>query len=149
MMVDKGMGFALLAAALLAGCGASEFRPVDIYPEDMCAHCRMAVTDQRFACEIITGDHEVFKFDDIACMEAFRIGHPETAVAAAFVKGFDSKTWISLDRARVMQTGVSTPMGSGLVAFADSLTAAAFAAEHPVATVASDRARGGCCGEER
>ena len=148
-MVDKGTGFTVLVAALLAGCGASEFRPVDIYPEDMCAHCRMAVTDQRFACEIITGDREAFKFDDIACMEAFRNDHPATVVAAAFVKDFDSKTWISLDRARVMQTGVSTPMGSGRVAFADSLKAATFAAEHPLTTVATDTARGGCCGEER
>jgi len=148
-MVDKGMGFALLAAALLTGCGSSEFRPVDIFPEDMCARCRMAVTDQRFACEIITRDHEALKFDDIACMEAFRIDHPETAVAAAFVKDFDSKIWISLDHARVVQTGVSTPMGSGRVAFADSLTAETFSAAHPVTTRAAETMHGRSNGEGR
>ena len=107
-------------------CGPSEIKPVDIYPEDMCSQCRMAISDQSFAAEIITENEEVFKFDEIGCMEKFKAKSGELKMAALFVKDYETKKWISFARSTIVQTGLKTPMSSGKVAFADSSTAKEF-----------------------
>lgn len=137
-----------LLGALVAGCGSGEVRPVEIFAEDMCAHCRMAFSDRRFAAELVTREREVYKFDDIGCLESFREEHPGTPPAALFVRDYPSNSWLPVERATVVRTGVATPMASGLVAFADSLEARAFVAGHPVPTTATEEPTGGCCGKE-
>lgn len=122
----------MVALLLSAGCGGGEYRPVDIFPEDMCASCRMAVSDQRVASEIITESGEVFKFDDIGCLEDYRGAHPELTVAAQFVKNYDTKGWLRWGDAVIVTTGLPTPMGSGKVALGDSSRAEELAREHPV-----------------
>lgn len=121
----------LIVALLLTGCGSPEMKPVDIYPEDMCSHCRMAISDQSFSSEIMTENGEAFKFDDVGCMEAFRKESPGLRAPATFVKDFDTKRWLRFEEAAIAQTDVKTPMGSGRVAFADPARARAFAAQHP------------------
>jgi copper chaperone NosL len=105
------------------GCSPSEITPIDIYPEDMCSQCRMAISDQRFASEIISDQREVFKFDDIGCMEQFRSLRNDLKIAAVFYKDYETKHWIPSDHATIVETDVMTPMGSGKVAFADSVKA--------------------------
>jgi copper chaperone NosL len=114
------------------GCGPSEIKPVDIYPEDMCSHCRMAISDQRFASEIITVAGEVFKFDDLGCMERFKEKSSELKIAATFVKDYETKSWISHERSTIVQTSLKTPMSSGKVALADSVRAKEFLKEFPI-----------------
>ncbi len=122
----------VVAGIVAAGCGSKQFQPVDIFPEDMCAYCRMAISDQRFAAEIITDEKEAFKFDDIGCLEEFFKTKPPTLkVATVFYKDYPTKAWLPVERATVVETGVTTPMGSGMVAFADSSAARKFRQEHP------------------
>jgi copper chaperone NosL len=104
-------------------CGSSEIKPVDIYAEDMCSHCRMAVSDQAFASEIITTDGEVFKFDDLGCLERFKDNSADLKIAATFVKDYETKKWLPYERSVIVQTSIRTPMGSGKVALADSAKA--------------------------
>lgn len=106
-----------LLLSVLSSCATQEVTPVDLYPEDECSHCRMTVSDPRFAAEIITVDGEVFKFDDIGCMEAYQLRHPEIRAGGVFVMDFDSATWLSAGKATIISTEVSTPMGSGKLAF--------------------------------
>ncbi len=113
-------------------CGSSEIKPVDIYPEDMCSHCRMAISDQRFASEIITVSGEVFKFDDIGCMERFKDKSSALKIAATFVKDYETKNWIPYKRSTIVQTSIKTPMSSGKVALADSGRAVEFLEKFPV-----------------
>jgi copper chaperone NosL len=123
----------LVIAGLLvtvSGCGKGEHRPVDLYPEDMCGFCRMAVSDHRCAAEIITLSGEVLKFDDISCMENYRAMNTTVGVAAVFVKNFEDRAWLPLSGAIVAETDIATPMGSGKIAFADSARARAFLREH-------------------
>jgi len=117
--------------ALMMGCTSSELKPVDIYPEDSCAQCRMAVSDRSFASEIITLDNEVFKFDDLGCLETYRKKNPETKVQAIFVSDYEQKTWLPFDKSIIVKTGIVTPMGSGKVAFADSNRAVDFVKASP------------------
>jgi copper chaperone NosL len=123
---------------VLMACSTPEVKPVDIYAEDMCAQCRMAISDQHFASEIISDQHEVFKFDDIGCMEDFKEKRPETRAAAIFMKDYDSGNWIPMERSYIVATDLETPMGSGKVAFADSLRAKEFARLHPPNTEQKD-----------
>jgi len=112
-------------------CGSSEIKPVDIYPEDMCGHCRMAISDQAFASEIITASDEIFKFDDLGCMESFKEKSSDLKIAATFVKDYETKNWILYERSTIVQTSIKTPMGSGKVAFADSIKAKEFLEKFP------------------
>lgn len=138
----------LLLAAFLTGCAASDLRPVDIFPEDMCAHCRMAISDEKFASEIITEDREVHKFDDLACLFKYKAKNSAVKIAAIFVKDFDSGTWIPYDRSTIIEADVATPMGSGKIAFADSRRAHEFAAARPSKNTTFN-CGGSCCSSDR
>lgn len=125
-------GRRVLVAVLLAcaaGCRPHGVKPVDLYPEDICSTCRMAVSDERFAAEIIDDNGEVFKFDDVGCMLSFRTAHRECAAAGLFVKDYETRQWIPYERAVVIRAGLRSPMGSGIVAFADSSGARRFTRE--------------------
>jgi copper chaperone NosL len=115
---------------ILAGCGRSEVKPVDIYPEDMCSFCRMAFSDPAFASEIITENGEALKFDDIGCMEKYLGTGKVITVAASFVKDFETKKWIPIGKSTIVTTNLATPMGSGKIAFADSMRATAYLQKH-------------------
>ncbi|MCI0690906.1 nitrous oxide reductase accessory protein NosL [candidate division KSB1 bacterium] len=124
--------FISLSFFLFLGCGSSEIKPVDIYPEDMCSHCRMAISDQAFASEIITEAGEVFKFDDLGCMGKFKEKSTDLKIATTFVKDYETKNWLPYERSTIVQTSIRTPMGSGKVALADSLKAREFSEKFPV-----------------
>jgi copper chaperone NosL len=108
------------------GCPSGEVKPVDIFPEDACSNCRMAVSDHRFAAEIISEQGEVFKFDDIGCMERFREKRSDVVIAATYLKDYETKEWVPSGRATILETDIDTPMGSGKIAFSDSVQAGAF-----------------------
>ncbi|MEK7728515.1 MAG: nitrous oxide reductase accessory protein NosL [candidate division KSB1 bacterium] len=120
-------------AVYLFGCGSSEIKPVDIYPEDLCSQCRMAISDQAFAAEIITEADEVYKFDDLGCMEKFKEKSATLEIAALFVKDYETKAWLPFERSVIVQTSLQTPMGSGKIALADSHQAGEFLRQFPAA----------------
>ncbi len=70
MESDRLLLALLLTTLVLFGgaCASSAFDPVELYPEDMCSRCKMAISDKRFAGEILSGDGSVRKFDDLGCM---------------------------------------------------------------------------------
>jgi copper chaperone NosL len=122
---------AFACVSYLFGCGSSGIKPADIYPEDMCSHCRMAISDQAFASEIITADGEVFKFDDLGCLERFKQNSTDLKLAATFVKDYETKNWLPYEHSVIVQTSIRTPMGSGKVALADSIKANEYLTKFP------------------
>lgn len=135
-----------IASLFLGGCGSSEVKPIDIFAEDNCAQCRMAVSDERFASEIINDVGDVMKFDDLGCFLKWRTQHPDTRIVATFVKEYDTRQWIPYERAVIIETDIDTPMGSGKVAFADATRARAFQKKHP-SNKALSKAGCGCCSD--
>jgi len=91
----------------------------------------MTVSDAHCASEIVLESGEVFKFDDLQCMETYRADHPGLTVAAVFVKDYDTRAWLKIDQAVMVTTGIFTPMGSGRVAFRDSARAQEFQRRYP------------------
>jgi copper chaperone NosL len=124
------VGFMRLCFFLLCiGCGNTELRPIEIMAEDMCSFCRMAISEKRFASELLALDGEVFKFDDIGCMLRFRKshGHPESVVAT-FVLDYETRKWLKAEEAYFVKSKeFKTPMGGNVVAFKVGTDAAAAA----------------------
>ena len=111
---------ALLATiALGLGCHTG---PTDIvYGQDECAACRMRITDQRFASELVTTHGKAYKFDAIECLVGF-LDHqvvPTAEIHSLWVANsanpgelIDARTayYLRTDRVR-------SPMGLNVLAF--------------------------------
>jgi copper chaperone NosL len=95
--------------------------PVAVEPDlghDACAHCRMIVSDERFAAQYHDRAGNVEFFDDLGCLLAAHAGEGGDP-QAAFVRSFDDARWLRGDEAFVVHASAFTsPMGSGLAAFA-------------------------------
>ena len=120
----------LLIALWLAGCGKPKFEPVEIAAEDMCAFCKMAISEKQYAAEFLNRDGDVFKYDEIGCMASYvaekKVGD---SVAAFYVVDFHSKRWLKAEEADfIISPNFHTPMGGGMVAFKDRSRAEAAAA---------------------
>lgn len=115
------MFFLVFAAA----CASGEVRPVPIENGDMCSFCRMAISEKQFAAEIIAVDETVLKFDDIGCLLRYRkAGGDKLQVAAIYFTDYDTRQWIKADSAVFVRSkNIKTPMGSGILAFADRVKA--------------------------
>lgn len=118
----------ILALSLLAACDSKPRGPVPINADDACASCRMAISERRYAAELLDQDGTVYKFDDIACMLRFAHAHDiQTSVARFYVTDYASgKDWIDARQSYFVRLGTSfsSPMASGLVAFRNSNEAA-------------------------
>jgi copper chaperone NosL len=126
---------AVAVAALTAGVvflwpsGSSGPQPI-VYGRDACASCRMHMSRPGFAGEIRARDGALTKYDDIGCLvRAILAGHRE--VPAAWVEDHATGTFVPLLSAHLVRAeSAATPMGSGLVAFADADAARDHARAH-------------------
>jgi copper chaperone NosL len=130
------VGGTLLTPLVLAGCGsqaASAGPPEIAYGRTVCDACGMIISDERFAAALTADTAEPVVFDDV--------GEMLQAVAAEGLNGRrawahdrESKTWIDAATATyVAGDPATTPMGTGIVAFASRDAAEAFAAAHGAA----------------
>lgn len=126
-------GLLLLGCAVLAGCSNGKPRPVDIVlDEDSCDVCRMAVSQQRFAAEVVKTDGRALYFDDIGCLiEMSRSpGLPEGA--GVFVVDFNTNAWLDATEASYLHAKtLPSPMAYGLCAFGSAAEAGTAAEEWP------------------
>jgi copper chaperone NosL len=126
MVLKKARSSILLGMLLaLAACGRSgEPVPVPIYEgEDVCDTCHMLIGDDRFAAECVMKKERVKKFDDIICMVRYfdsaktSEGATRDDVRAYFVKDYATRDWLDAKKAYFVKADITTPMGSGTVAF--------------------------------
>jgi len=110
-----------------AGSGGPE--PIR-WGRDTCAECRMHLSQPGFAAEMRAPGGALTKYDDVGCllraMLQARAGTPEAWVEDHGGGGFVPLLGAHLVRA----ASAGTPMGYGIVAFADQAAARAFAAAH-------------------
>jgi copper chaperone NosL len=113
---------AAIFALVLTACGSSP-TPVAVDPHnDTCAWCRMAVSDPRLAAQVVAPLEEPRLFDDIGCLRDFLAGGGTLpAGALAYVADHRTGAWVPARQAVYVQTpALSTPMGSGIAAWADA-----------------------------
>ncbi len=112
------LGGLLVGLVLWMSCSG---KPQEIdYGRDLCTFCKMAITDPRYAAEIVTRKGRVYKFDSIECMIAATLdGTVDPAeVKAYWVKDWGTQKWIPADKAYYLQsTKLRSPMGLNISAF--------------------------------
>lgn len=123
----------LLALALpvvLAACGgrvATDAPPEILYGTDVCDNCNMIISEANYASAYWTADGQARRFDDMGEMLAYMSKNPEET-ASVWVHDVNSAEWLRAEDAYfVVNSGLMTPMGTGIVAVADEAAAAALA----------------------
>ena len=116
---------ASIAALVLAvaACQRGPPGPAPLDPRnDACAHCRMAVSDRRFASQLVAPREEPRFFDDLGCLRDWLRAHPELPRGAvAYVADHRTGAWVRAAAAAYARApGLQTPMASQLVAHEDA-----------------------------
>jgi copper chaperone NosL len=113
----------LLGFLLLAACNAPSLAPVNITPDDLCAHCKMAISEKRYAAELLDHEGEAVKFDDLGCLSNY-VKERQPNVAAWYAVDYETRAWLRADQALFVKSpSYHTPMGGGIVAFQDKAQA--------------------------
>ncbi|MCC7023719.1 MAG: nitrous oxide reductase accessory protein NosL [Thermomicrobiales bacterium] len=126
------VGGALLAPLILAGCGAAtdaEAPPAITYDRDTCARCGMIISDERYAGGLVAEDGTARLFDDVGEMLQ-SVRESGLNGQRAWAHDWGSRDWIDATTAIFVKGDPkSTPMGTGIVAFASRDAADAYIAE--------------------
>ncbi|MCF7801225.1 MAG: nitrous oxide reductase accessory protein NosL [Candidatus Marinimicrobia bacterium] len=88
------------------------------YGSDSCAHCRMTITDPRFASQLITEKGKIHLFDSVECLAAYE-NDTVSPKAQRFVSDFEHPgRFIPLKQAHILKgERLRSPMGLNLAAF--------------------------------
>jgi copper chaperone NosL len=115
----KKYPFLLLMVILISSCSNQKPRNINI-GEDICAYCKMGITDNRFSSELITSKGKVYKFDAIECLAAFYNNSDRTIKdnAKLWVHDFmKPDKWLSVNTAIFMRSEkIRSPMALNLLA---------------------------------
>ena len=110
-------------ACAVAACGRGPAAPAQPDTKhDACGWCRMAVSDLRFAAQLVAPNEEPRFFDDIGCLATFlKSGGAPARGQIAWVADHRTKQWVRAASALYTKVpGLLTPMNSFLVAHADA-----------------------------
>ena len=126
----------LLLTLTACGGGADTTQPPEIlYGQDVCDECDMIISEEKFAAAYWTTDGEARRFDAVGEMLVYMAENPE-ATASGGVHDINSAAWLLADDAWfIMNSGLRTPMGTGIAVTADEQAARALAFDQPEATV--------------
>ena len=126
---------ALVATVTLAAmqfhCASGPPEPVEIaLDEEICSHCRMAVSQRRFAGEVVTPGAPADYFDDIGCLAQWVSEKQLPDRTGVFVVDYESGDWLRAPAVHYVRSArFPSPMGFGLVAVAERARAAELADE--------------------
>lgn len=122
--MSRRRGLPALALLAVACSSPQTIDPPTIhYGQDLCAHCNMIISEERFASAAIVqtpdGRYRPMVYDDIGCMVA--AGKPaEGVVVARYVHDHDALGWVAADRASYVKAEqLRSPMLSGLAAWSE------------------------------
>lgn len=124
---------AIAAVALgTMACAAAEPREIH-FGVDECAYCRMVVSDERHAAQLVGPTGKVLVFDSVECLAGYVLEHhADEPPRSMWVTDFAHPgTLVSAEEARYIRGGPQrSPMGLGLVAFAPGSAPAELARAH-------------------
>ncbi len=125
---------AMVLLLLLTACGGEPAGgPPEIqYGLEECGHCRMIISEEKFAAAIFDQAGVATRFDDVGCLLDYLHARSVTP-KNVWVHDHASGAWIAAEPAFfVRDPKGSTLMGSGLVAFSSRQEAEAYAAAQGV-----------------
>lgn len=105
---------------LLLFLSACSQQPQEIfYGSDECEHCKMQISDERFATQMVTAKGKAIKFDAIECMNAYASrSDVDTEGAKFWVSNYDDPgSWLDAETASFIRSEeIQSPMGESLLA---------------------------------
>jgi copper chaperone NosL len=103
---------------LVSSCVPDVPQAINIH-KDNCAHCKMTIAEEHFAAELITQKGRVYKFDDIACLIAFRKENMDKTVKHAYVHYYPGKNELILAETAfyIKSPELRSPMAGNIAAF--------------------------------
>ena len=118
-------------ALLVTACGAKVTGPPEILVDrTTCSHCGMLVSEPAYAAAFQADGEEPRVFDDIGCM-LDALGRQTASPANVWVQDAAGGGWLDADEATfVASQRLRTPMGGGLLAYADAAAAQKAAGAH-------------------
>lgn len=111
-----------MLAGIIAFSSCSEPGPQPVtMNKDMCAHCKMNITNAHFATQLLTQKGRHYLFDDITCMADFVNEHNEIEYNLFYAADFSEPThFIDVDKAMFFKSdSLRSPMGGNIAAFAE------------------------------
>jgi len=107
------------SSLMLSSCNSGP-QPIK-YGKENCHFCKMTISDNRFASEIVTTKSKAYKFDDSHCILAFlekKEIKPEDIKAVYFTNYSEPHNFIEADKALFYKSeDLKSPMGGNLGAF--------------------------------
>lgn len=117
-MTRRVAWLAVALAAALAGVAAvrvlerAPAGPIEpAWDRQVCAHCRMHLSERGFAAQLHTAEHEVLFFDDPGCLFLWQ-AESEAQPAAIYFHHLREERWLAESEAGFVQVS-PTPMGWG------------------------------------
>lgn len=121
----------------VTGCSRTEDLgpPAILYGQQECEHCRMMITDERFAAGLVAsqpdGRFVRLGFDDVNCLFDYQRANAELTIRARYVHDVNTRHWLNAqDAVYVISDSLPTPMASGVAAAATTEGLAALQQEH-------------------
>jgi copper chaperone NosL len=110
-----------VALPFLLACARGAPPPAELDTRnELCAYCRMPVSDRRLAVQIVSRGEEPLFFDDLGCLAGRLAGDGRRSGSAIYVADHGTGRWVPAESAVYTRSAVQTPMGSGLLAHADA-----------------------------
>ena len=121
------------ATLMLTGCGTDGPEPI-VLNKDQCNYCKMTISDEKFACQIMNDKGRIFKFDDLECLKAV---WKEQQGAQAWVTDYRSPgKWMPATEAfYVTSEALRSPMGGNTAAFSSREVADTYASQQAGQTI--------------
>jgi copper chaperone NosL len=118
---SSALAVVVLSIVLLGSCNA---KPQAItVDKDNCSHCKMSISDIKYAAEIITQKGKVYKFDDIICLTSFmkdKAVDKKDIQQLYFSNFFEPHNLLKLDEVFFLSGGlIHAPMNGNTAAFAN------------------------------
>lgn len=118
-----------VVSMLLVGCNpeAMDGPPSIRFGQAECARCGMIVSDARTAGAFVVdagGRRQDLAFDDIGCMDDYELGSPELRVVSRWIGDYATGQWMPAEHVTLLRSDdLHTPMGSGIIGFAERAAA--------------------------
>ncbi len=110
------VSLALCASAGLA-CVAEDVPATLVLDREVCAQCRMLISEPGFAAQYRSAQGETFFFDDPGCLLLHRADRPDHEPVRAWFEAADARgvlEWVAAESVGFGESERPTPMGYGL-----------------------------------
>ncbi len=108
----------LLISLSFFSCNANEPKPIKINV-DSCDFCKMTISNEKFAAEVITEKGRYYMFDDVSCMIKYAKANKAVVYKGFFVTNYlNEEQFIPVEKGFYLMGGIiNAPMGGKVTAF--------------------------------